>query len=398
MERFAGKTVLVTGADGFIGSHLVEALVAQKATVRAFCVYNSQGSWGWLDKSSAEVKAAIEPRLGDVRDARFVEEACEGVEIVFHLAALIAIPYSYQAPESFVETNITGTLNVLEAVRRRGVKRLVHTSTSEVYGTPETLPITETHPLNAQSPYAATKIAADQMALAYHKSFGTPVVVLRPFNTFGPRQSARAIIPTVLYQLISGKTEIALGRLDTRRDFTFVEDTVRGFLQAAVAANVEGDTVQLGTGEALSVREVFDMACAVTGTRGATCSRRTHAACAPIRARCWSCCPDPSRARDRLGAGRRPSRSGEGLQQNRDVAQGQSGRVQRRPAPVASGPPRFPSSAIRPIRGPAGLAPTAWSAFSPKTVNIHGLQDTGTPWGHSQTWRRDFQQQEMLRG
>ena len=193
-----GRPVLVTGADGFMGSHLVERLVADGAQVRAFCLYNSQGSWGWLDGATPEVRAALDVRLGDVRDARFVEAACEGVEVVFHLAALIAIPYSYTAPQSFVETNVTGTLNVLEGCRRQGVQRLVHTSTSEVYGTPRRLPIRETHPLNAQSPYAATKVAADQLALSFHRSFGTPVVVLRPFNTYGPRQSSRAVLPTIL--------------------------------------------------------------------------------------------------------------------------------------------------------------------------------------------------------
>ncbi len=299
-DRLAGRSVLVTGADGFIGSHLVEALVARKAKVRAFCLYNSQGSWGWLDRSAPEVRAAIEPRLGDIRDARFVEEACEGIDVVFHLAALIAIPYSYQAPESFVDTNVKGTLNVLEAARRRGVKRVVHTSTSEVYGTPEILPITETHPLNAQSPYAATKVAADQMALAYHRSFGTPVVVLRPFNTYGPRQSARAVIPTMLYQLLTGKKEIELGRLDTRRDFTFVGDTVRGFLAAAEAQDVDGMTIQLGTGEAVSGQELFEMACRAAKATGATVKtdpRRLR----PDLSEVMVLVSDPARAKERLG-------------------------------------------------------------------------------------------------
>jgi UDP-glucose 4-epimerase len=296
----AGKVVLVTGADGFIGSHLVEALVRAKAKVRAFCLYNSQGSWGWLDKSPEQVRSAIDVRLGDIRDARFVEEACQGVEIVFHLAALIAIPYSYQATESFVDTNVKGTLNVLEAVRRRGVGRMVHTSTSEVYGTPEKLPIVETHPLSAQSPYAATKIAADQLALSYHKSFGTPVTVLRPFNTFGPRQSARAVIPALLYQLITGKKEVELGRLDTRRDFTFVHDTVRGFLAAARAVGVEGETVQLGTGSAVSVQELFDLACSVVGVRDVvikTDPRRLR----PDASEVLVLLSDPSKAKARLG-------------------------------------------------------------------------------------------------
>ncbi|MEO8501100.1 MAG: SDR family NAD(P)-dependent oxidoreductase [Vicinamibacteria bacterium] len=260
-----GRRVLVTGADGFIGSHLVERLVEDGATVRAFCLYNSQGSRGWLETASEAVRASIDFRLGDIRDGRFVEEATAGVEVVFHLAALIAIPYSYQAPQSFVDTNITGTLNVLEACRRAGVARLVHTSTSEVYGTPASLPIRETHPLQAQSPYAASKVAADQLALSYHRSFNVPVTILRPFNTYGPRQSMRAVLPTILVQLLRGADEIQLGRLDTRRDLTFVGDTVDGFVRAALAGEALGQTIQLGTGHSQSVRELFDSACRVLG-------------------------------------------------------------------------------------------------------------------------------------
>lgn len=261
-----GEPVLVTGADGFIGSHLVERLVAEGARVRAFCLYNSRGSWGWLDETSAETRASLDVRLGDIRDARFVEEAVAGTAIVFHLAALIAIPYSYVAPESFVETNVRGTLNVLEAVRRAGARRLIHTSTSEVYGTPEVLPITEGHPMNAQSPYAATKIAADQLALAYHRSFQLPVMVLRPFNTFGPRQSQRALLPTMLRQLVAGRPEIRLGRLDPRRDLTFVDDTVDGFVRAGTTPGIDGQTIQLGTGRSESVAELLELACRLTGS------------------------------------------------------------------------------------------------------------------------------------
>jgi UDP-glucose 4-epimerase len=257
--------VLVTGADGFIGSHLVERLVAEGARVRAFCVYNSRGSAGWLDDVDPAVRSALDIRLGDIRDARFVERATEGIEVVFHLAALIAIPYSYTAVESFIDTNVRGTMHVLEAAGRAGVRRIIQTSTSEVYVTPETLPITEMHPLRAQSPYAASKVAADQLALAYHRSFGAPVVVLRPFNTFGPRQSERAVLPTMLRQLIAGRTEIKLGRLDPRRDLTYVGDTVDGFVRAATAAGIEGDTIQLGTGRAESIGELFEMACRVLG-------------------------------------------------------------------------------------------------------------------------------------
>ena len=201
--------VLVTGADGFIGSHLVERLVAEGARVRAFCIYNSRGSAGWLDEIDPATRAAIDIRLGDIRDARFVERTTEGIEVVFHLAALIAIPYSYTAVESFIDTNVSGTMHVLEAATRAGVRRIIQTSTSEVYGTPESLPIRETHPLAAQSPYAASKVAADQLAMAFAKSFELPVVVLRPFNTYGPRQSDRAVLPTMLRQLLDGRRRFA---------------------------------------------------------------------------------------------------------------------------------------------------------------------------------------------
>ena len=294
-----GRTVLVTGADGFMGSHLVERLAADGARVRAFCFYNSQGSWGWLDGAPPEVRAALDVRLGDVRDARFVEAACEGVEVVFHLAALIAIPYSYAAPQSFVETNVGGTLNVLEACRRQGVSRLVHTSTSEVYGTPDRLPIRETHPLNAQSPYAATKVAADQLALSFHRSFGTQAVVLRPFNTYGPRQSSRAVLPTILTQLLWGRREVELGRLDTRRDLTFVTDTVDGFVRAATAPGVEGDTIQLGTGRSVSIGELFEAACRVVGCQAA--AREDPRRLRPDASEVLVLESDPARAAQKLG-------------------------------------------------------------------------------------------------
>jgi NAD dependent epimerase/dehydratase len=253
--------VLVTGSDGFIGSHLVERLVGDGHDVRAFCLYNSQGSLGWLDTANTDVKKAIDVRLGDIRDAGFVAEAMRDVDVVMHLAALIAIPYSYRAPESFVATNITGTLNVLEAARRYGTSRVIITSTSEVYGTPAHLPITEAHPLNAQSPYAATKVAADQLALSFYRSFNVPVVVLRPFNTYGPRQSTRAVLPTILAQLLRGAKSIKLGRLDTRRDLTYVTDTVDGFVRAATASGIEGHTIQLGTKRSPTIREIFEAAC-----------------------------------------------------------------------------------------------------------------------------------------
>lgn len=297
MESLQGKTVLVTGADGFIGSHLVERLVADGANVRAFCVYNSQGSFGWLDRSP--VKGQLDVRLGDVRDARFCEAACEGVDTVFHLAALIAIPYSYVAPESFVQTNVQGTLNVLEGARRARVRRFVQTSTSEVYGTPANVPIRETHPMCAQSPYAATKVASDQLALSYHLSFEVPVVVLRPFNTYGPRQSTRAVLPAILTQLLSGAKEIQLGRLDPRRDLTFVGDTVDGFVRAALADAAVGQQIQLGTGEAVSIGELFAAARRVVGVDAEVVEdpRRLR----PNASEVLVLLSDPTRAKEVLG-------------------------------------------------------------------------------------------------
>ncbi|WP_200958683.1 SDR family NAD(P)-dependent oxidoreductase [Terrabacter sp. Root181] len=266
----AGKTVLVTGSDGFIGSHVVERLVADGAHVRAFCLYNSNGSTGWLDESDV-FKAAVrdgqaEVVLGDIRDPEHVMATTEGVDVVLHLAALIAIPFSYVAPRSYVETNVIGTLNVLEAVRRHGTPRMVNTSTSEVYGTPESVPITEAHPLRGQSPYSATKISADKMCESYALSFETPVTTLRPFNTFGPRQSTRAVIPTVLSQLLAGASQLKLGDLTPKRDFTFVADTADGFVRAALADVAPGTTIQLGTGRTVSVGDVVELCRKVTGS------------------------------------------------------------------------------------------------------------------------------------
>jgi NAD dependent epimerase/dehydratase len=295
----AGKRVLVTGADGFIGSHLVERLVREGAKVRAFCLYNSQGSWGWLDTVAAEVRGAIEPVLGDIRDARMVREAMTDIEVVFHLAALIAIPYSYAAPESFVDTNIRGTLNVLEAARTHRVARVINTSTSEVYGTPKDVPIRETHALHAQSPYAATKVAADQMTQAYHLSFQVPAVTLRPFNTYGPRQSTRAVLPTILLQLLEGRREISLGRLDPKRDLTFVADTVEGFVRAAVTPGLEGDTIQLGTGVAVSIGELFETACRALGVTATV--KEDPRRLRPDGSEVLVLLSDPSRAKERMG-------------------------------------------------------------------------------------------------
>jgi NAD dependent epimerase/dehydratase len=299
MTTLQGKTVLVTGADGFIGSHLTERLVTTGANVRAFCVYNSQGSWGWLDRAPTAVRQALDIRLGDIRDARFVDETSQGVDVILHLAALIAIPYSYSAPQSYVDTNVTGTLNVLEAARRHGVGRVVHTSTSEVYGTPETTPITEAHPLNAQSPYAATKVAADQLALSYHRSFGLPVTVLRPFNTYGPRQSTRAVLPTILTQLLAGKREIELGSLSPRRDLTYVGDTVAGFVKAATAPGIAGETIQLGTGTAVSVGEMVETACQALGVEATV--REDARRIRPEASEVQVLLSDPAKAAARLG-------------------------------------------------------------------------------------------------
>ena len=247
------EAILVTGADGFIGSHLVERLLRDGRRVRAFVYYNSFGSRGWLDRMPSDLAGKLEVYAGDVRDAGCVADAMKGCRSVLHLAALIGIPYSYLAPRSYVETNIAGTLNVVQAAREQGLERVIHTSTSEVYGTPQTVPIAETHPLQGQSPYSATKIGADQLALSYHASFNTPVVVVRPFNTYGPRQSARAVIPTVIGQLAAGTRTIQLGALTTTRDFNFVDDTVSGFVAALDAQGVEGEVINLGTGFEISI-------------------------------------------------------------------------------------------------------------------------------------------------
>ncbi len=249
------ELVAVTGAEGFIGSHLVETLVRRGHRVRAMVLYNSFGSWGWLDTLDPDVLDQVDVLLGDVRDPFCTAELARSAHTLYHLAALIAIPYSYRAPRSYVDTNVIGTLNVLDAARAAGVTRLVHTSTSETYGTARTVPITETHPLQAQSPYAASKLAADKLVESYHLSFGVPAVTLRPFNTFGPRQSARAVIPTVVSQLAGGAREIMLGALDPTRDFLYVKDTAAAFVAVGVApaSAVEGEVFNAGTGAEVSV-------------------------------------------------------------------------------------------------------------------------------------------------
>ena len=255
--------ILVTGAGGFIGSHLTERLVQKGYDVRAFIRYNSQGRWGWLEESP--YKDQIEVYMGDIRDLDSVRDAVKGVDIIFHLAALIGIPYSYKSPLAYIRTNIEGTYNVLEAALDEGCSRVVHTSTSEVYGTAQYVPIDEKHPLHAQSPYAATKIAADQLALSYYRSFDLPVVVARPFNTYGPRQSARAIIPTVITQVLKGLHEIKLGNLSPTRDFNYVQDTVSGFLAVAFSERVEGEVINIGSGIEISIGNLVQLISKITG-------------------------------------------------------------------------------------------------------------------------------------
>lgn len=245
--------LLITGADGFIGSHLTEALVRGGHEVRAFVFYNSFNSWGWLDHCSEDVKGKFEVFPGDIRDPHGVRTAMKGCEAVLHLAALIAIPYSYHSPDTYVDTNVKGTLNVLQAAHNLDVKRVIHTSTSEVYGTARFVPITEEHPLQGQSPYSATKIAADQMAYSFYASFGLPVVIARPFNTYGPRQSARAVIPTIITQIAGGCRQVKLGAVSPTRDFNFVQDTVAGFVAMLNSDRGLGEVINFGSNFEISI-------------------------------------------------------------------------------------------------------------------------------------------------
>ncbi|MBF0331754.1 MAG: SDR family NAD(P)-dependent oxidoreductase [Candidatus Omnitrophica bacterium] len=254
--KLKGKKVLITGADGFIGSHLVERCVKAGAKVRALVYYNSFNTWGWLDTLAPEGLKKIEVVAGDVRDFGSVYAACQGMDVVFHLAALISIPYSYVSPESYMTTNITGTTNILQASRILGVKKIVHTSTSEVYGTAQQVPIPETHPINAQSPYAASKSAADSLALSFYRSFDLPVVILRPFNTFGPRQSARAVIPTIISQILAGRKVVRLGNLDATRDLNYVGNTVEAFIRLAEIDKGLGEVYNTGSGSEVSIRDL----------------------------------------------------------------------------------------------------------------------------------------------
>lgn len=250
------KKVLVTGADGFIGSHLVESLLDRGCDVRAFVFYNSFSSWGWLDSLPQSMLKELDVFSGDIRDPNGVATAMQGCDVVFHLAALIAIPFSYHSPDSYVDTNIKGTLNILQAAKRFGTERVVITSTSEVYGTAKYAPIDEKHPFQGQSPYSASKIGADRLSESFHKSFGTPVTIVRPFNTYGPRQSARAVIPTVITQLLLGAREVKLGSLTPTRDFNYVKDTVSGFIALAECDAAIGREVNIATGTEVSIGEV----------------------------------------------------------------------------------------------------------------------------------------------
>ncbi len=254
-----GATILVTGADGFIGSHLTETLVRQGFRVRALVYYNSFNSWGWLDQCAEDVKGNFEVFPGDIRDPHGVKAAMKGCDAVVHLAALIAIPFSYHSPDTYVETNIKGTLNVLQAARDLGVKRVIHTSTSEVYGTAKFVPITEDHRLQGQSPYSASKIGADQLAFSFYTSFDLPVITIRPFNTYGPRQSARAVIPTIITQIANGAREIKLGSVTPTRDFSYVKDTVAGFIAALKAEGGLGEVINLGSNFEISIKDTAQL-------------------------------------------------------------------------------------------------------------------------------------------
>lgn len=259
------KKILLTGADGFIGSHLAEVLVRGGHNIRAFVYYNSFNSWGWLDESPTEIKKELDVFAGDIRDPHGVKTAMEGCDTVLNLAALIAIPYSYHSPDMYIDTNVKGALNVVQAARELGVKKVVQTSTSEVYGTAQFVPITEDHPLQGQSPYSASKIGADQIAMSFYRSFGVPVTILRPFNTYGPRQSARAVIPTIITQIANGVRRIKLGALSPTRDFNYVSDTVRGFIAALESDAAVGEVINVGSNYEISIGDTARLIAEVMG-------------------------------------------------------------------------------------------------------------------------------------
>ena len=259
------KKILVTGADGFIGSHLTEALVRQGNDVRAFVLYNSFNSWGWLDSAAKDIRAGLDVFAGDIRDPHGVRAAMQGCDAVLHLAALIAIPYSYHSPDTYIDTNVKGTLNVLQAARELGVGRVVHTSTSEVYGTARFVPITEDHPLQGQSPYSASKIGADQLAYSFFASFDLPVVIARPFNTYGPRQSARAVVATVIGQIASGARKLKLGAIHPTRDFNYIADTVSAFIAALKSQQGAGEVINFGSNYEISIGDTVKLIAEVMG-------------------------------------------------------------------------------------------------------------------------------------
>jgi NAD dependent epimerase/dehydratase len=263
--KLMNNKILVTGADGFIGSHLLEELVHRGYDVRAFIYYNSFNSWGWLDHASVEIKNNLDVFAGDIRDYHGVRQAMQGCDVVFHLAALIAIPYSYPSPDTYIDTNIKGTLNVVQAARDLGVHKVVHTSTSEVYGTAKYVPITEDHPLQGQSPYSASKIGADQIAMSFYNSFNTPIAIVRPFNTYGPRQSARAVIPTITSQLAAGNTKIKLGSLHPTRDFNYIKDTVNGFISIAESDSSIGEVINIGSNFEISISDTVQLIAEIMG-------------------------------------------------------------------------------------------------------------------------------------
>jgi len=256
--KLKNKKILVTGADGFIGSHLVEALLAEGANVRAFCFYNSFNSYGWIDTFPKDKLAKLDIFMGDVRDPNGVRTALKGMDAVFHLAALIGIPYSYHSPDNYVDTNIKGTLNILQAARDLSLERVFITSTSEVYGTALYTPIDEKHPLQPQSPYSATKIGADSISEAFYRSFDLPVTIVRPFNTYGPRQSSRAVIPTIVSQVLAGAAQIKLGELESKRDFSYVKDSCQGFIEIARSGKTIGEKINIATGREITIRELAE--------------------------------------------------------------------------------------------------------------------------------------------
>ncbi|HEY3308707.1 MAG TPA: NAD-dependent 4,6-dehydratase LegB [Desulfuromonadaceae bacterium] len=259
------RKILVTGADGFIGSHLTEELVRRGCDVRAFVYYNSFNSWGWLDHANPDIRKSLDVFAGDIRDPHGVRTAMQGCDVVLHLAALIAIPYSYHSPDTYIDTNVKGTLNIVQAARELGVSKVIHTSTSEVYGTARFVPITEEHPLQGQSPYSASKIGADQIAMSFYSSFETPVAIVRPFNTYGPRQSARAVIPTIITQIASGIRKIKLGSLYPTRDFNYVADTVAGFIAAMETERSIGEVINIGSNYEISIGETVALIADIMG-------------------------------------------------------------------------------------------------------------------------------------